>query len=179
MGVILQLLGLIVTFTMAMEGLRRLGLDVGWLNPLTFFRRRAWRKKMTTPPLYLLDYPVDVVAVLALAIVQLTGPVTTQQKAGLRGLLSQHLRLSEEDATNLLISSAHLLRNRPLDVRELPALLERSASKFTEYHVQTLHLILESAAQIEAPIANTQTQFMGAVHTYFNQLKSKTGPWAS
>jgi hypothetical protein len=179
MGVILQLLGLIVTFTMAMEGLRRLGLDVGWLNPLTFFRRRAWRKKMTTPPLYLLDYPVDVVAVLALAIVQLTGPVTTQQKAGLRELLSQHLRLSEEDATNLLISSAHLLRNRPLDVRELPALLERSASKFTEYHVQTLRLILESATQIEPPGTNTQTQFMGAVDTYFNQLKSKTGPWAS
>lgn len=179
MGIILEILGIVVTFTMAMEGLRRLGLDVGWLNPLTFFRRRAWRKKMSIPPLYLLDYPVDVVGVLALAVVQLTGPVSTQQKTGVRSLLTQHMGLSESDAMNLVIASAHLLRNRPLDVSELPAVIERSASKFTDYHVQTLTTILKGAAQIEPPITSAQAQFMGAVDAYFSKLKSKTGPWAS
>ena len=52
MGIVLQILGLVITFTMAMEALRRFGIDVGWLNPLTFFHRRAWRKKVSTSPLY-------------------------------------------------------------------------------------------------------------------------------
>lgn len=41
MGVILQILGLIITFTMAMEALRRFGIDVGWLNPLAFLDRKS------------------------------------------------------------------------------------------------------------------------------------------
>lgn len=62
MGVVLQILGLVITFTMAMEALRRFGIDVGWLNPLTFFtaapgarkcrRRRCmrWTTRWTSSP---------------------------------------------------------------------------------------------------------------------------------
>ncbi len=95
MGVVLQILGLAITFTMAMEALRRFGIDVGWLNPLAFFHQRAWRKKVSTPPLYALDHPVDVVAVPALATVQTkgTGAVTVEQKAGVQALLRDRLAL--------------------------------------------------------------------------------------
>ncbi|MGE0498698.1 MAG: phenylacetic acid degradation protein [Ramlibacter sp.] len=179
MGVILEVLGLIVAFTMAMEGLRRFGLDVGWLNPITFFRRQAWRKKVSTPPLYALDHPVDVVAVLVLATVQTTGAITSQQKQGARALLQQHLNLSESDAANIWLSSAHMLRNRPLDLRELPAVLDRSASKFTDYHLQTLKTLMRSAAQIEPPINAEQEQLINAVDAYFVKRKEASGPWSS
>src|SRR5687767_10824510 len=112
MGVVLQILGLIITFVMAMEALRRFGIDVGWLNPLTFFHRRAWRKKVTTPPLYALEHPVDVVAVMALATVQTTGAISSQQKAGVQALLRERLHMGETDATNIWLASSHLLRNR-------------------------------------------------------------------
>src|SRR5687768_1367271 len=151
MGVILQVLGLVITFTMAMEALRRFGIDVGWLNPLTFFRRRAWRKKVTTPPLYALEHPVDVVAVLALATVQTTGAISSQQKAGVQALLRQHLNIGEADATNIWLASSHMLRNRPLELSELPAVLSGSAAKFTDYHLQTLKTVMRAAASIEPP----------------------------
>ena len=41
MGFLMQLLGLLTALIFVAEGLKRLGIDVGWLNPLTFFRRRA------------------------------------------------------------------------------------------------------------------------------------------
>jgi hypothetical protein len=179
MGVVLQILGLVITFTMAMEALRRFGIDVGWLNPLTFFHRRAWRKKVSTPPLYALDHPVDVVAVLALAMVQTTGAMTVEQKAGVQALLRDRLALNAPDASNLWVASAHLLRNRPLDASEVPAVLARSAEKFTYYHVQTLQAVMRSAAQIEPPVNAAQQQLLDAVDAYFAKKQAASGPWSS
>jgi hypothetical protein len=179
MGVILQVLGVVITFTMAMEALRRFGLDVGWLNPLTFFRRHAWRKKITTPPLYALQHPIDVVAVLALATVQTTGAISSQQKAGVQALLRQHLNMNDADATNIWLSSSHMLRNRPLELSELPVVLSGSADKFTDYHVQTLKTVMRAAAMIEPPINAAQQQLMDAVDAFFAQKKATSGPWAA
>ena len=179
MGVILQILGLIITFVMAMEALRRFGIDVGWLNPLTFFRRHSWRKKITTPPLYALAHPVDVVAVLALATVQTTGLISSQQKAGVQALLKEHLKLGETDATNIWLSSSHMLRSRPLDPAEVPAVLDLSSDKFTDYHIQTLKTVMYAAAEIEPPINAAQRQLMDAVDAFFAQKKRASGPWAT
>lgn len=179
MGVILQILGLVITFTMAMEALRRFGIDVGWLNPLTFFHRRAWKKKVGTPPLYALDHPVDVVAVLALAAVQTTGAVTSEQKSGVQALLARHLGLSDAEAGELCVASAHMLRNRALAVSELPDVLARSADRFTDYHQQTLQTVLRSAALIEPPINSAQQALMDAVDAYFAQKKAAQQPWSS
>ena len=55
MGFLMQLLGLLTALIFVAEGLKRLGIDVGWLNPLTFFRRRAWQKKVSLSPLYALE----------------------------------------------------------------------------------------------------------------------------
>lgn len=179
MGVILQVLGLVITFTMAMEALRRFGIDVGWLNPLTFFRRRAWKKKVSVPPLYALNHPVDVVAVLALATVQTTGTITAEQKSGVQALLREHLGLSEADAANLWLASAHLLRNRPLAVSELPDLLARSADKFTDYHVQTLKTIMRSASLMDSSANTAQQQLLTAVDAYFTKRNAAKEPWSS
>lgn len=179
MGVILAILGFIVTFTMAMEALKRIGLDVGWLNPLTFFRRRAWKNKVKTPPLYALDHPVDVVSVLALAMVQTSGAVTIEQKNGVQALLQEHLSLSEADASGLWVSSGYLLRQAPLDPKEVPAIMARSADKFSEYHEQTLLKILSAAALIDPPINDKQQQLMDAVNAYFGKKHASFKTWSS
>ncbi|WP_027014511.1 hypothetical protein [Comamonas composti] len=179
MGILLEILGLIITFTMLMEALQRLGINVGWLNPLSFFRRRAWKKKISTPPLYTLEHPVDVVAVLALATVQTAGVVTVQQKTGVQALLSQHLSLSETEAGNLLVASAHMLRNRALDVGELPAVLGPSAARFTDYHQQTLRTIMRAAATLEPPMNRAQKELIDGVAAFFEKKKAADSPWSS
>lgn len=178
MAVILEILGLIITFTMAMEALRRFGFDVGWLNPLTFFRRRAWNKKVATPPIYTLEHPVDVVALLALATVQATGAVTVEQKEGVLALLREHLSLTESEASSLWLASSHMLRNRSLAESELPAVLERSAERFSDYHLQTLRAVMRGAAQITPPISAAQQQLLDAVDAYFAKKKASSQPWA-
>jgi hypothetical protein len=179
MGIVLQLLGLVITFTMAMEGLRRLGIDVGWLNPLTFFRRRAWRKKVTTPPIYALQHPVDVVGVMALAVVQTTGAVSVEQKAGVQRLLRDKLDLQESEASDLWLASSHMLRSRALEASEVPAVLEPSAGKFSDYHRETLLAVMRGAAQIEPPLNPRQQALLDAVDQFFARHKKASGPWAA
>jgi hypothetical protein len=179
MGAIAQILGLIVTFVMVMEALRRFGIDVGWLNPLTFFRRRSWRSKVTEPPLYTLEHPIDVVGVLALAAVQTTGAISTEQKLGVQKLLREHLSMDESESLSLWIASSHLLRHRALELSEVPTVLRKSADKFTEYHLQTLNTVMRAAAQIESPINAEQQQLIDAVGQFFERRKAAGKTWSA
>lgn len=128
MGFLMQLLGLLTALIFVAEGLKRLGIDVGWLNPLTFFRRRAWKKKVSLSPLYALEHPVDVAGVLALAVAECAGPQTEERRAATQALLAQHLGMQEKDAQDLWLASAHLLRAHPLATPEVPAVLQKAAA---------------------------------------------------
>lgn len=177
MGILLQLLGLVLAIALALGALKRNGVDIGWLNPFTFFRRLWWKQKLTVPPLYALDHPVDVVAVLALAAVQTSGMVTSKQKEGVLALLSQHLSVDVAEANNMWISSSHLLRHRALDAREVPAVLEKSASKFSAYHQGTLMTIVTSAAAIEPPENAAQRELITAIEGFFAKQKATPRSW--
>lgn len=174
MGLLMQLLGLLTALIFVAEGLKRLGIDVGWLNPLTFFRRRAWKKKVSLSPLYALEHPVDVAGVLALAVAECAGPLTEERRAATQALLAQHLGMQEKDAQDLWLASAHLLRAHPLATPEVPAVLQKSSGKFTAYHRQTLLALMQDvAARTAGGQANVNQQaLIEAVERFFQQQRS-------
>lgn len=174
MGFLMQLLGLLTALIFVAEGLKRLGIDVGWLNPLTFFRRRAWQKKVSLSPLYALEHPVDVAGVLALAVAECAGPQTEERRAATQALLAQHLGMQEKDAQDLWLASAHLLRAHPLATPEVPAMLQKSSGKFTAYHRQTLLALMQDvAARTAGGQANVNQQaLIEAVERFFQQQHS-------
>ena len=168
MGFLMQLLGLLTALIFVAEGLKRLGIDVGWLNPLTFFRRRAWQKKVSLSPLYALEHPVDVAGVLALAVAECAGPQTEERRAATQALLAQRLGMQQKDAQDLWLASAHLLRAHPL------AVLQKSSGKFTAYHRQTLLALMQDvAARTAGGQANVNQQaLIEAVERFFQQQRS-------
>lgn len=177
MGILIQILGLVVAVAFALGALKRNGVDIGWLNPFTFFHRLSWRRKSMVPPLYALDHPIDVVAVLALAAVQTSGMVTSKQKEGVLALLRQHLSMDEAEANKLWILSSHLLRHRALDAREVPGVLTKSAGKFSDYHQKTLLTVVKAAIAIEPPENAAQTELVEAIEAFFSQLKAAPVAW--
>ncbi|MES2948689.1 MAG: phenylacetic acid degradation protein [Pseudomonadota bacterium] len=177
MGILLQVLGLIVALAVALGALKRNGVDIGWLNPFTFFHRLRWRQKSTIPPLYALDHPIDVVAVLALAAVQTSGIVTSKQKEGVLTLLCQQLSMDLAEANKLWILSSHLLRHRALDAREVPGVLGKSADKFSDYHQKTLMSVVKAAIAIEPPENAAQRELVAAIEAFFNQRKAAPAAW--
>ena len=177
MGILLQLLGLVVAVALALGALKRNGVDIGWLNPFTFFHRLRWRRKSMVPPLYALDHPIDVVAVLALAAVQTSGVVTTKQKEGVLALLCQHLSMDEAEAHKLWILSSHLLRHRALDAREVPGVLTKSVDKFSDYHQRTLLNVVKAAIALEPPENPAQRELVAAIEAFFDQRKAAPVTW--
>ncbi len=177
MGFLIEVLGMVVAIVVGLAALKRNGVDIGWLNPFTFFHRLRWKKKMSVPPLYALDHPIDVVAVLALAAVQTSGVVTSKQKDGVLSLLSQHLSLDAAEANNLWILSSHLLRHRALDAQEVPAVLEKSADKFSDYHQQTLLTVVKTAISLEPPANAAQTELVAAIEAFFEKRKAAPAAW--
>jgi len=178
MGILLELLGLVVALVVGLTALKRNGVDIGWLNPFTFFHRLRWRQKSGVPPLYALDHPVDVVGVMALAAVQTSGMVTSKQKEGVLALLSQHLSMDAAEANKLWILSSHLLRHRALDAKEVPDVLNKSASKFSDYHQKTLLDVVRAAIQIEPPENDAQRELVAAIEAFYTKQKTSPASWS-
>lgn len=61
MHIVLGLLGSIVTILYLLD---RLGIDLGGLNPFYWQRRRAWEKKYQGDPIYSVEDPMHVAAIL-------------------------------------------------------------------------------------------------------------------
>ena len=57
-------------------------------------------------------------------------------------------------------------------------MLERSADKFTDYHVQTLRSVMQGAAQIVPPASAEQQRLLEAVDAYFAKKRAAARPWA-
>lgn len=177
MGLLIELLGLVLAVTIGLGALKRNGVDIGWLNPFTFFHRLRWKQKASIPPLYALDHPIDVVGVFALAAVQTSGIVTSKQKEGVLALLREHLSMDAAEANKLWILSSHLLRHRALEASEVPAVLAKSAEKFSDYHQQTLLIIVQAAINLEPPQNATQTELLAAIEAYFSKAKAAPAAW--
>jgi hypothetical protein len=177
MGILLEILGLLITFMIAAKALKQAGIDIGWLNPFTFFHRRAWRNKVSVAPLYCLDHPVDVAAAMGMAVVQHTGATTAEQKQGLIALYSQHLSASADEAQKLWIASSHLLGKKLVEANEVADIFARTADKFSGYHKDTLLALLRDAAALDANTPPGQQRLIEATHQFFAKRQPDPQSW--
>ena len=82
MHIILGILGAIVTILILLNRLAEAGIDLGGLNPFSARRLRKWQQKFEGNPLFALDDPVEVAAVLVVATANIAGVVTAEERTG-------------------------------------------------------------------------------------------------
>lgn len=162
MHIILGFLGVVVTILILLKRLQDAGLDIGWLNPFSWHRRRQFRNQYHLPSAYTLDNPMDVVALFMLAIAKADGDLTLTQKEGLLSLFQNDFKLSLSASTNLLSASAHILGNGE-DVTAKPsAVIARCEGKFTPEQITSTKQLLNDVANIDGPPSNAQTVLLNA-----------------
>ncbi len=108
MHLILAFLGTVVTILILVNRLSDAGLDIGWLNPFTWRRRRAWRNKLEGNPVFSLSEPLEVAALLSTAVAKLDGEISREEKAALLELFKHEFNRTDEEAADLLRSSTYL-----------------------------------------------------------------------
>lgn len=109
MHLILAFLGVVVTLLVLINRLQENGIDLGWLNPFSWRRRRKYRLEHDLNPAFKLDSPMDFAALYMVAICKVEGDLSAEQKEKLLTIFQTEFHLSNKEASTLLNSSIYLI----------------------------------------------------------------------
>ncbi len=174
MHILLGMLGGLVSLLYVLD---RLGIDVGWFNPWSWRRRRAWAKKYDGDPIYSVDDPVQAAAILVAGVAKLDGDLSGEDKQAIRLLFEETFALSEKEASQLLTSAAHLLGAPQVIETQLKGLAGRiHASYSAEQSVSVLDM-MERAAAFGGGPTPAQQDFLTQMRGLFGKPQP-SGTWA-
>ena len=144
MHVVIGLLTAIAGLIWALVALEGAGIRLS--SPFALFRRYQWSKKYGRKPLHSLTEPIDVVAVLLLGVAKCEGEISAEQKRQLLRVFEEEFRISADEASDLLLASAHLIRNEIYIGDQIDKILEPSLSRFSDEHIRTVDALMTEIA---------------------------------
>lgn len=162
----------------ALNALQRSGFHLDSLNPFLAYRRWQWRKTYGTRPIYRLQRPMDVAAVLLLGVAKADGDITSDQKRELLGMFQSEFEISRDEASDLLLASSHLIRDEIYLVDNIDKLLEPCAERFEPDAVTSLLAMMKRIALLDGSINSEQQKLIDATQQYFAGRARGTGRWS-
>lgn len=161
----------------ALSSLQRSGFHFSSINPLLAWRRWQWSRTYGGKPIYKLDRPMDVAAVLLLGVAKADGAITSDQKKLLLELFQGEFSISRDEASDLLLASSHLIRDEIYLVDHLDKILERSAPRFEPDTVASLIVMMRRIAMLDGSINAEQQRLIDSTERYFAARKQPAGKW--
>jgi len=149
MHILLGLLSTIVTILVLFKRLSDAGIDIGWLNPFTWRRRRAWRKKYQGKPIFSLSDPLEVAALLATTTAKIDGDLSSEEKTILLQLFQSEFHKSEKEASDLLMSSIYLFGDGGDAMAKPDKILRTSLNAFSPEKAQSVMSLLKTISNID------------------------------
>ena len=110
MHVILGGLGLIVTILVLINRLSDAGIDIGWLDPFKWNRRRKWRQAYHANPVYDIKDPMKSTAGLMYAMAKCSGDISSEQKNCILDTFKEIFKLTDKEATDLLSTCSFYIK---------------------------------------------------------------------
>jgi len=154
---------IIIAFLTALAGLlyalERLGVDIGWLNPWAWKRRRAWKKQSTGNPAFTLDKPIDAIALVATAAAKIDGDISIEEKTELRNIFRETFQKTDKQAAELLASSVYLLGSGEAVFKAPEKVLKRSLEKFSEDQKSSSISLLKKVIAVGGDASDSQSEF--------------------
>ena len=177
MHVILGLLGTIVTILYLLHRLADMGIDLAGLNPFYWRRRRAWAKKYEGDPIYAIEDPMEIAAIVIVAVAKIEGDVTAEQKKMLLAEFANRFSLSDREASQLLGSTTHLLGQPQIIENQLDGLFERNKDLFSTDQAESLTSMMHKVASAEGTPSEAQVALMTNVRDRLGMSQSGDGLW--
>jgi uncharacterized tellurite resistance protein B-like protein len=162
----------------ALNALQRSGFHFSSLNPFLAWRRWQWMRSHGARPIYKLEKPMDVAAVLLLGVAKADGEITSDQKKELLGMFQSEFGITRDQAADLLLASSHLIRDEIYLVDHLDKVLERSAPQFEQETVASLLAMMRRVAVLDGSVNAEQQKLVDATDKYFAARVKPTGKWA-
>jgi uncharacterized tellurite resistance protein B-like protein len=172
MHIILGALGLVVTILVLLKRLQDGGIDIGWLNPFSWMRRRKFRKQYEASPVYTLESPMDVAALFLVAIAKTDGEMSKEQKARILQLFETEFKLSHKEAKSLLGSSVHLYGRGDEVTSKLEAVIARSRESFSKDNVESVKYMLGEVSKAEGEATPEQYKLIKEIEAVLPKFET-------
>ncbi|WP_412970835.1 TerB family tellurite resistance protein [Glaciecola sp. MF2-115] len=164
MHIILGILGTAVTILILISRLKEGGIDISWLNPFSWARRRRFRKEYLMHPAYTLESPMDVAALFMVAVAKSDGDITKGQKEKILSLFASEFKLNDAQASELFGASVHIF-GRGDDVLDNPSrVLSRTMDSFSAQQVSSVLSMLEEVANAEGDPSESQKRLINKIN---------------
>lgn len=171
------IIGLLTAIASLLYALERLGIDIGWINPWAWKRRRGWQKQYNANPAFHSESPLEAVALLMTAITKVDGDLSSDEKAELLKLFEEELKQTSEDASALLRSSVFLL-GRGEEVFASPEkVLDKCIDNFTDAQKATTIYLLTRMSEVSGSATSVQKAFISKVDGRFKGTPKSAENW--
>ena len=167
------LTGLVTIFYL----LDRLGIDIGGLNPFYWRRRRAWAKKYQGDPIYSIEDPMHVAAVLIVGAAKLDGDLTAESKKAALLQFKNRFSLETSSASELLGSAAHLLGSPQVIDTQLNGVVEKNHGRFSREQAASMIEMMTEVAAADGELSPRQKEFIDALRNRYLAADKEQGSW--
>ena len=160
MHYLIIILGSVTPILILLLRLREAGVDFGWLNPFLWNRRRKWRQKIDRDPIFAIDSPMDVTALLMVTVAKCDGDMSAEQKKLILDLFEEEFHLSRREASALLNSSVFLLKDGAT-VRSNPGkVLAPVREQFTHEQADSARSLIARVGSCEGKPSEMQAELI-------------------
>jgi len=177
MHIILGVLGTIVTILVLFKRLSDAGIDIGWLNPFLWSRRRAWRKKYEGNTIFCLTEPLEVAAMLATTVAKIDGEISKEEKAILLSLFQNEFGKSEEEASALLLSSIYIFGDGQDAISKPDKIMKKSLEAFSQEQASSVIKLLAVIKDIDPANAEAKQRYVEKVERVFDKRFGDDSKW--
>ncbi|HNP35978.1 MAG TPA: hypothetical protein PKK10_09005 [Woeseiaceae bacterium] len=153
MHILIGLLGTIVSLLYLLD---RVGIDLGWINPWSWRRRRNWRNQFQGDPIYAIEDPVQIAALFVVGVARLDGDLSAEQKKATLGLFEEKFSLDARGASQLYAASVHLLAAPQLLESQLEGLAKRAAPTFSTEQAESLGEMIDTIVAMDGDPSDAQ-----------------------
>lgn len=174
MHIVIGVLSALVTIFYLLD---RLGIDIGGLNPFYWRRRRAWAKKYQGDPIYSVEDPMHVAAILIVGAAKLDGDLTAESKKAAMQQFRSKFSLDTGGASELLGSAAHLLGSPQILDTQLNGLVDKNHKRFTPEQAESMIEMVSDVAAADGPLSTRQTEFIDSLRARLIPPKYNQGTW--
>jgi len=177
MHILLGLLGTIVTILVLFKRLSDAGIDIGWLNPFAWRRRRAWRNKYQGNPIFSLSDPLEVAALLATTTAKIDGDLSSEEKTILLELFQSEFHKSEKEASDLLMSSIYLFGDGADATAKPDKILLNSLESFSHAKARSVMNLLTAIANIDDKNRTSKDAYIAKIEATFSSHFKSDNEW--
>ncbi|NVJ59873.1 MAG: TerB family tellurite resistance protein [Gammaproteobacteria bacterium] len=177
MHIILAALGAVVTILVLINRLSETGIDFGWLNPFAWKRRRNWAKQYHANPVYSVRDPMEVTALLMVALAKSGGDMSSEQKRYIKQEFQNVFGLTEDEASSLIHSSVFLLKENFEQVKNLNKVLAPSVESFSSAQASSALELMTGVVNLDSQTNAFQANLLQEFNSIFLERFKTT--WSS